>query len=315
MKLFGSITELFTAKWRKNGFEITLRPNTGTTYTADRIIDGPPGDTAHVLVSETATQTLTSKSIDGDTNTISDLAVASLKTVIGQANKFLTFDGSGAPTATAKDVPTGVVVGTTDTQTLTNKTIVIADANLSIVDDGDATKILKFQSSGITTGTTRTLIAPDANTTIVGTDATQTLTNKSLTGASITDFLQFVHSASPANPAAGNSRLFFDATGILKSRNSAGTEVTYQTSASGGVDLTTNQSIDGQKTFEKGIFTDDATDASQTIASGKHCQYPGMFIQNTHTITVSGTLVTRNLRIDTGGEIVIPTGGEIILNH
>jgi hypothetical protein len=31
------------------------------------------------------------------------------------------------------------------------------------VDDGDATKVIKFQASGITTGTTRTMTAPDAN--------------------------------------------------------------------------------------------------------------------------------------------------------
>lgn len=78
------------------------------------------------------------------------------------------------------------VVGTDTTQTLTNKTlttptITVNDSALTIQDNADTTKKAVFQLSGITTATTRTLTVPDANTTIVGTDATQTLTNKTLT--------------------------------------------------------------------------------------------------------------------------------------
>jgi hypothetical protein len=142
-------------------------------------------------VTPSNTVTLTNKTIDGDNNTIQDLAITVLKTVVGNANKFLSFDGTGAPVAT-KDIPTGTVVGTTDTQTLSNKSLV--DNTTQIVDETDATKILKIQVSGISTGTTRTLTAPDASTTIVGTDTTQTLTNKTLgstntiTGATAASF-------------------------------------------------------------------------------------------------------------------------------
>lgn len=55
------------------------------------------------------------------------------------------------------------------------------DSTFSIYDNSDVTKLLQFQLSGITTGTTRTLTVPDASTTLVGTDTTQTLTNKTLT--------------------------------------------------------------------------------------------------------------------------------------
>jgi hypothetical protein len=48
--------------------------------------------------------------------------------------------------------------------TLANKTLV--DSTTSIVDEGDNTKVLKFQTSGITTGTTVTLTAPNASGTI-----------------------------------------------------------------------------------------------------------------------------------------------------
>ena len=57
-----------------------------------------------------------------------------------------------------------------------------ADNTFSLYDDGDATKLLSFQLSGISAGNTRTLTVPDASTTIVGTDTTQTLTNKTLSG-------------------------------------------------------------------------------------------------------------------------------------
>lgn len=56
-----------------------------------------------------------------------------------------------------------------------------SDATFRIQDDGDATKEIAFQASGITPGTTRTITMPDADLTLVGTATTQTLTNKTLT--------------------------------------------------------------------------------------------------------------------------------------
>jgi uncharacterized membrane protein YgcG len=70
------------------------------------------------------------------------------------------------------------------TPTISGGTITILDNNLTLQDNGDNTKQLKFNASDITTGTTRTLSSPDADTTIVGTDVTQTLTNKTLALAS-----------------------------------------------------------------------------------------------------------------------------------
>ena len=55
------------------------------------------------------------------------------------------------------------------------------DDNFTLQDNGDTTKEAQFQCSGISTGTTRTFTFPDASTTLVGTGATQTLTNKTLT--------------------------------------------------------------------------------------------------------------------------------------
>lgn len=99
MKLFGSIKELVAAVLRKDSQEITVRPNQSTTYTAARDVQLPPGDTNHVLVSASSSQTLTGKTIDGDDNTLSDIAVSSLKTVLGDANEVILRDGAGAVTS------------------------------------------------------------------------------------------------------------------------------------------------------------------------------------------------------------------------
>lgn len=90
--------------------------------------------------------------------------------------------------------PSGDIVGTTDSQTISSKTLTnsaitltgMSDTSVFFYDGADSTKTLLFQLSGITTGTSRTLTVPDANTTIVGTDATQTLTNKSIDAAQLT---------------------------------------------------------------------------------------------------------------------------------
>jgi C1q domain len=83
-------------------------------------------------------------------------------------------------------------LGTLDSQTVGSKTlnntntITLKDTLFTLQDDGDTTKQLKFQLSGITTATTRTLTIPDASDTIVGLAAAQTLTNKTLTSPTIT---------------------------------------------------------------------------------------------------------------------------------
>lgn len=66
-------------------------------------------------VTETATQTLTNKTISSDDNTLSGFAASSFVLSNSSGN----LDG----TASQKAIPTGDVVGTSDTQTLTGKTL------------------------------------------------------------------------------------------------------------------------------------------------------------------------------------------------
>jgi hypothetical protein len=55
----------------------------------------------------------------------------------------------------------GTVALTSGAQTLTNKSL--QDSTTFIVDDGDATKVMKFDAAAIATATTRTLSMPDAD--------------------------------------------------------------------------------------------------------------------------------------------------------
>lgn len=71
------------------------------------------------------------------------------------------------------EVPiSGAIVGTTDTQNLTNKTldnsniITVRDDRFTMQDSADTTKQAVFQLSGITTATTRTYTVPDETGTI-----------------------------------------------------------------------------------------------------------------------------------------------------
>lgn len=85
--------------------------------------------------------------------------------VANNASSTLTISGNFATTLTVSNttsvtLPTSGTLSTlAGTETLTNKKLV--DNSVTFVDDGDATKQLAFQCSGITTGTTRTVTMPD----------------------------------------------------------------------------------------------------------------------------------------------------------
>ncbi len=152
-------------------------------------------------------------------------------------NKTLTAPVINSPTGIVKaDVGLSNVDNTSDATknaasvTLTNhtldntNTVTLKDTLFTIQDDGDTSKQMKFQASGISASTTRTLTIPDANTTIVGTDATQTLSNKTLT-TPVIDIISFTDQGStPANPSAGTHKTYVKTDGKAYILDSTGAE-------------------------------------------------------------------------------------------
>jgi len=120
-------------------------------------------------------------------------------------------------------------VSLTGNQNLQNKNLF--DNNCFIVDEGDTTKKIGFSVGGSSTGTTLNLIAaitanrsitfPDATTTLVGHDAIQTLSNKTLTQPKFAD-LGFIADAN------GNELI------ILDTVPSAVNEITLANAATAG---------------------------------------------------------------------------------
>ena len=100
----------------------------------------------------------------------------------GSANITVTTAGTGISiSGTTISLDTATSIDKTTAQTLTNKSL--SDSTTYFIDDVDGTKKLQFQVSGITTGTTRTLTAPDVNGTIITTGDTGTVTNAMLAGS------------------------------------------------------------------------------------------------------------------------------------
>jgi hypothetical protein len=94
--------------------------------------------------------------------------------------------GSAAPGTAGQVLTSNGAAANPTFQAFGASGVTFTDTLFLLKNNADATKLFRFDASGITAATTRVLTVPNANTTLVGTDFAQTLTNKTISGASNT---------------------------------------------------------------------------------------------------------------------------------
>lgn len=178
-----------------------------TTLTT-RTLTAP--DASTTIVGTDVTQTLTNKTITNSNNTLGGVTIVVGSDATGDiwyrnsSGIFtrLGIGSSGQVLTVSSGLPSWQTSGAGSAPPF-------SDASALVKNDADNSKLLIFSAASITTSTTRTITIPDANTTMVGTDVTQTLTNKTITNSN--------------NTLGGvTMSLGSDATGDIYYRNSSG---------------------------------------------------------------------------------------------
>jgi hypothetical protein len=284
----------------------------GLTTATTRVVSFPDADLT--IVGTATTQTLSNKSlVDNSTFVISN----------ADNSKKITFDVSGITTATTRTIAfpdsDSTIVGTSATQTVSNKSLV--DSSTTIINQVDLTKAAKFDTSQITTSTTRTFTLPDATITLAGRSNAETFQNKSLESSTtfITDNsdatkkLQF----NVAGITTGTTRTVtlpdanFTAVGTTTSQTitnkdiDGGTATDTSRITTPKASLSTLNSLtrkEGTILFAsdaKRLFVDNGTSLS-SIGGATGGASDAIFYENGQTVTTNYTITTNNNAMSTG---------------
>ena len=206
------------------------------------------------VVTEAHSATLTNKTIDGDNNTIQDVGISSLKTVLADADKVIRRDVAGA-VVSGNSLPNSSQIVTLDSSdTLTNKTIdgdnnTLQDVGISSLKTvlADANKVIRRDASGaVTSGN-----ALPNSSQVVTLDSSDTLTNKTLTSPVLNtptaDTITGIAGGALTVQSASNQNLSLQAQGTgvvsLESLSISGNTITGDTGSTLTVTTANNQNL------------------------------------------------------------------------
>ena len=184
-----------------------------------------------------------------------------LNLLTGKTFKINATDVLTASAVLGKAVPSGVIVGTTDTQTLTNKTL--------------TTPIISSISN------TGTVTLPTATTTLVGTDTTDTLTNKTLT--SPISNTATINDAILKSPEERMNIVASAATGTINFDTTTSTIWYYTSNAS--ANHTLNFRFSSSVTLNTALTTGDAITVVWLNTNGATAYYPNVIQVDGSTVT------------------------------
>jgi hypothetical protein len=265
-----------------------------SSHTTDRILTLP--DLTDNLVSQNSTDTLTNKTINGSTNTVTASLLKSQSTEVS-------ISGSQAPQS-------GQLLIATSTTNAVWKDPKFNDNIFQVVSSTDSSKYLKITANGTSsTNTTilsnqttnRILTLPDITDTLVTKSSTDTLSNKTLTGSNNVVTASLLKSQTTEINIANSSA---PQVGQILMATST-TNATWQTPSFKDTDLTIYDSSDSTKKINF-----DAAGSTSTVTTILSSQT----LNRTLTLPdITDTLVTRtNLETLTNKTLLTPTISTII---
>jgi hypothetical protein len=304
----------------------------GLTTATTRVVSFPDADLT--IVGTATTQTLSNKSlVDNSTFVISN----------ADNSKKITFDVSAITTATTRSIAfpdsNTTILGTNSTQTVSNKSLI--DSSTTIINQVDLTKAAKFDTSQITTSTTRTLTLPDTSITLAGRSNTETLQNKSLESSTtfITDNSDSTKKLTfnVAGITTGTTRTVtlpdanFTAVGTTTSQTitnkdiDGGTATDTSRITTPKASLSTLNSLtrkEGTILFAsdaKRLFVDNGISLS-SIGGATGGDSDAIFYENGQTVTANYTITTNTnamstgtITINSGVSVTVPSGSRWVI--
>lgn len=304
----------------------------GLTTATTRVVSFPDADLT--IVGTATTQTLSNKSlVDNSTFVISN----------ADNSKKITFDVSAITTATTRTIAfpdsDTTILGTDSAQTVSNKSLI--DSSTTIINQVDLTKAAKFDTSQITTSTTRTFTLPDTSITLAGRSNAETLQNKSLESSTT-----FITDASDAT-----KKLTFNVAGITTGTTRTVTlpDANFTAVGTNTSQTITNKDIDGGTATDtsrittpkaslstlnsltrkegtilfasdaKRLFVDNGTSLS-SIGGATGGASDAIFYENGQTVTANYTITTNTnamstgtITINSGVSVTVPSGSRWVI--